>query len=160
MADQKKEVIVKKEIDIYPILKQGMILTLNEVDGYFYLPDESDGLTKQYIENHPELFKELTPELKEVIKACEVLSKGINDNNLQSKSNTEYDYINPDHYKKWSKEVIDMMIAIWGTTKVAIHCEMCAFKYRMRLGDKPNQPAERDLEKARWYENKAKELKS
>ena len=70
-----------------------------------------------------------------------------------------YDYINPDHYKQGSKEVIEMMVDIWGAEAVALHCEMCAFKYRMRLGNKPDQPIERDLEKARWYENKAKELR-
>ena len=83
--------------------------------------------------------------------------------------NTEVDYLkqlkkeNPqgalDHYKQGSKEVIEMMVDIWGREAVAKHCEMCAFKYRMRLGNKPDQPIERDLEKARWYENKAKELR-
>ena len=70
-----------------------------------------------------------------------------------------YDYINPDHYKKGTKEVYEMMIDIWGKDAYIAHCEMCAFKYRMRLGSKPDQPIERDLEKARWYEAKAKELK-
>lgn len=70
-----------------------------------------------------------------------------------------YDFINPDHYKKGSMEVIEMMEVIWGTEKLIAHCEMCAFKYRMRLGEKPDQPIERDLNKAHWYENKAKELK-
>lgn len=36
---------------------------------------------------------------------------------------------------------------------------MTAFKYRMRVGKKPGQPVERDLEKAKWYEDKAIELK-
>jgi hypothetical protein len=36
---------------------------------------------------------------------------------------------------------------------------MTAFKYRMRLGLKPDQPIGRDLEKAMWYENKANELR-
>ena len=70
-----------------------------------------------------------------------------------------YDHINPSHYKQSGKEVIDMMVDIWGREAVAIHCEITAFKYRMRLGLKPEQPIERDLEKAKWYENKAKELK-
>jgi hypothetical protein len=70
-----------------------------------------------------------------------------------------YDYINPQHYKNYSVEVIDMMERIWGTEATIIHCEMTAFKYRMRLGTKPEQPVERDLEKATWYENKAKELR-
>jgi len=72
----------------------------------------------------------------------------------------DYDYINPDHYKSLSKEVWEMMVDIWGKEAFIAHCEMCAFKYRMRLGSKPDQPIERDLNKARWYENKAKELKS
>lgn len=71
-----------------------------------------------------------------------------------------YDYINPQHYQSYSKEVIEMMVCIWGKEKVADFCEMNAFKYRMRLGNKPDQPIERDLEKAKWYENKAMELRS
>lgn len=70
-----------------------------------------------------------------------------------------YDYINPKHYKSGSKEIIEMMVDIWGAEAVALHCEMCAFKYRMRLGKKPDQPIDRDLEKAKWYESKAKELR-
>lgn len=73
--------------------------------------------------------------------------------------NKEYDYINPSHYKKGDKQVYEMMIDIWGVNAYIKHCEMCAFKYRMRLGEKPDQPVERDLDKARWYETKAKELK-
>lgn len=73
---------------------------------------------------------------------------------------TDYDFVNPSHYKKMSKEVIEMMIAIWGAEAVAKHCEMCAFKYRMRLGEKPDQPVERDLKKANWYEAKAAELRT
>ena len=58
-----------------------------------------------------------------------------------------YDFINPDHYKNYSKEVIEMMIDIYGAEKVAIYCELNAFKYRMRAGTKPDQPIERDFEK-------------
>ena len=74
-------------------------------------------------------------------------------------SQPTYDHINPSHYKQSGKEVIDMMVDIWGKDAIATHCEITAFKYRMRLGNKPDQPIERDLEKAKWYENKAKELK-
>jgi len=70
----------------------------------------------------------------------------------------EYDFVNPSHYQNGGKEVYEMMIDIWGKEAYIKHCEMCAFKYRMRLGLKPDQPIERDLEKAKWYENKAKEL--
>jgi hypothetical protein len=71
----------------------------------------------------------------------------------------EPDPINPPHYKKSEKEVWQMMVDIWGTEAFRKHCEMTAFKYRMRAGSKPGQPAEQDLEKAEWYEQKAKELK-
>lgn len=69
-----------------------------------------------------------------------------------------YDFINPDHYKKNNKEVWQMMVDIWGVEAFKLHCQMCAFKYRMRMGNKPDQPIEQDLLKAQWYESKAKEL--
>lgn len=72
----------------------------------------------------------------------------------------DYDYINPAHYQQFSIEVIDMMAAIWGKEATALHCEMCAFKYKLRAGSKPDQPIERDLEKAAWYLSKAKELRA
>jgi hypothetical protein len=72
---------------------------------------------------------------------------------------TQYDFVNPNHYKSFSVEAIDMMVAIYGKEAVAIHCECCALKYKLRAGDKPDQPVDRDLEKASWYLNKAKELR-
>lgn len=71
----------------------------------------------------------------------------------------EYDFINPNHYKQGGKEVIEMMELIWGKENLEVYCVMNAFKYRMRLGLKPEQSVERDLEKAKWYEQKAKELR-
>lgn len=68
------------------------------------------------------------------------------------------DNINPEHYKQQSREVWEMMLAIWGEEKFIAHCEMCAFKYRMRIGLKPNQDIQDELNKAIWYEQKAKEL--
>ena len=79
---------------------------------------------------------------------------------INSESTPPYDYINPIHYKKGDKEVWEMMVDIWGLDAYINHCEMCAFKYRMRLGDKPDQPIEQELKKAKWYEKKAKELRS
>jgi hypothetical protein len=77
--------------------------------------------------------------------------------------NTEntYEHVNhPSHYNTFSKEVIDMMVDIWGFEKTIAFCEMNAFKYKMRMGDKPNQPLEQDAKKSKWYLDKAKELKS
>jgi hypothetical protein len=71
---------------------------------------------------------------------------------------SDYDYINPEHYKKGDKEVWEIMVDIWGIEAYISHCEMCAFKYRQRAGSKPGQPLERDLQKAKWYEDKIDEL--
>lgn len=73
--------------------------------------------------------------------------------------NSHYDNINPNHYKQGSKEVIEMMELIWGKEALISYCEMNAFKYRMRIGNKPNQPIEQELEKAKWYEEKAKKVR-
>jgi chitinase len=70
----------------------------------------------------------------------------------------EYDFVNPSHYKKGSKEVWETQVDIWGVEVYIKHCEITAFKYRMRLGDKPYQSVEQDLQKAKWYEDKAREL--
>ena len=72
----------------------------------------------------------------------------------------EYDYTNPSHYKLGSKETFEMMIDIWGKDAFIKHCEMTSFKYRMRVGTKPNEPIERDLSKAMWYESNAKQLRN
>jgi len=66
------------------------------------------------------------------------------------------DRINPDHYKQYSVETIDMMIAIYGIESVIIHCELTAFKYRQRLGHKDS--IEQDMAKEKWYLDKASEL--
>ena len=69
-----------------------------------------------------------------------------------------YDYINPNHYQTEDKEVWEMMIDVYGKEAFINFCKLNAFKYRMRLGKKPNEPIEQDLEKALWYENKITEL--
>lgn len=64
----------------------------------------------------------------------------------------------PKHYNQYPIEVIDMMVAIWGTEKAIDFCLMNAFKYRMRLGLKDS--ITQDLAKEHWYLNKAEELKN
>lgn len=66
----------------------------------------------------------------------------------------------PAHYNNYSVEVIDMMQKIWGAEATALWCEMTAFKYRMRLGLKPDNPIEQDLEKEAWYLARANELRN
>lgn len=72
---------------------------------------------------------------------------------------TDYDMINPPHYNQGSIETIEKMRRIWGNEATAIHCEMCAFKYRERIGSKPGNSVEQELEKIKWYERKTKELR-
>lgn len=74
-------------------------------------------------------------------------------------SNNGFDKINPNHYKGYSKETIEMMVAIYGAEKVATYCECNAFKYRMRMGKKQGESISDDLSKERWYLDKAKELR-
>lgn len=71
-----------------------------------------------------------------------------------------YEYVNhPAHYNNYSMEVIDMMERIYGKENTAMFCEMNAFKYRMRMGTKPDNDITQDLEKEKWYLDKAKELR-
>lgn len=91
-------------------------------------------------------------------KADKITEKLDKLNNLDQKEN--YDFVNPEHYKQGSMEVIDMMKLLWGTEALILHCEMTEFKYRMRLGRKPDQPTDRDLQKALWYQDKAKKLRN
>lgn len=72
------------------------------------------------------------------------------------KKNETPDKINPSHYKQYPVETIDMMVRIWGRSRVRDYCLMNAFKYRMRLGHKDDIQTE--LKKEQWYLNKANEL--
>ena len=77
------------------------------------------------------------------------------------KGKDSYEHVNsPSHYNSYQTEVIDMMVRIWGKEKVADFCEINAFKYRMRMGTKPDNSIEQDLKKEQWYLNKAKELRN
>ncbi len=71
----------------------------------------------------------------------------------------KYDHINLQHYRRYSKEVIDMMVGVYGADATAQYCEMNAFKYRMRAGTKPGNPIEQDLQKEAWYLAKARKLR-
>lgn len=72
-----------------------------------------------------------------------------------------YEQVNhPSHYNKYDVEVVDMMEKIWGKQETAIWCKLTAFKYRMRLGEKPDNPIQQDLNKESWYLQKYNQLKS
>lgn len=78
----------------------------------------------------------------------------------KTETSTQYEYVNhPSHYNNYSMEVIDMMLKIWGPENAATFCEMNAYKYRMRLGLKPENPIDQDLKKEKWYLDKAKSIR-
>ena len=78
---------------------------------------------------------------------------------VESQPNAPEMVNHPSHYNNYNIEVIDMMERIWGTTAVAVWCQITAFKYRMRMGTKPGEALQQDLEKEQWYLKKAEELK-
>ncbi len=65
----------------------------------------------------------------------------------------------PSHYNKYDVECIEMMRRIWGNEAVAIWCKLTAFKYRMRLGEKPDNSIKQDLNKEKFLLDYAKNLK-
>ena len=71
-----------------------------------------------------------------------------------------YEMVNhPTHYNQYDIEVIDMIIKIWGPEAAALWCDITAFKYRMRMGTKPDNSIEQDIKKEQWYLNKSKEIR-
>lgn len=74
---------------------------------------------------------------------------------------TNYEMVeHPSHYNKYDVEVIEMMRRIWGNEAVAIWCKLTAFKYRMRLGEKPDNSIKQDLNKEKFLLDYAKNLKT
>lgn len=98
------------------------------------------------------------PEIEQLIKDGKATTVD-NVHPLTQEKAFKYDFINPSHYKKFEKETYEMMIAIWGEEAYIKHCEMCAFKYKLRAGEKPGQSIERDLDKASWYLEMANKLR-
>lgn len=66
----------------------------------------------------------------------------------------------PSHYNNYSVEVLEMMRRIYGDEKVAIFCELNAFKYRMRMGTKDDNDIKQDFDKEQFYLNYKKKLDS
>jgi len=72
----------------------------------------------------------------------------------------DYDYVRPQHYKQEDgRETWEIMVDIYGPEKVADWCELTAYKYKSRMGKKPNEGIDREQGKIDWYENKAREIR-
>jgi hypothetical protein len=66
----------------------------------------------------------------------------------------KYEEVNhPQHYNNYDVEVVEMMRRIWGDDEVKIWAKLNAFKYRMRMGTKPNTPIETDFKKEQYCLN-------
>lgn len=118
----------------------------------------------QYCKNYPhkyDTYFPYLPYLKKYVndKLLELQSKTITEEKPVKQLLNDIEMVNhPKHYNSYDKEVIDMMIDIWGPEETATFCKLNAFKYRMRMGTKPNNPFEQDLKKEQWYINKYHEL--
>ena len=89
-----------------------------------------------------------------------ILEAGKRAGKIATGKDAEYEMVNhPSHYNQYDIEVIDMIIKIWGPEAAALWCDITAFKYRMRMGAKPDNSIEQDIKKEQWYLNKAKEIK-
>ena len=90
-----------------------------------------------------------------------ILEAGKKAGKIATGKDAEYEMVNhPSHYNQYDIEVIDMIIKIWGPEAAALWCDITAFKYRMRMGTKPDNSIEQDIKKEQWYLNKAKEIKA
>lgn len=89
-----------------------------------------------------------------------ILEDGKKAGRIVTGKETEYEMVDhPSHYNQYDIEVIDMIIRIWGPEAAALWCDITAFKYRMRMGTKPDNSIEQDIKKEQWYLNKSKEIK-
>ena len=110
--------------------------------------------------------KDLSPEAMEKLKtvispvANSILER-LEPEKVAMGNDAEYEMVNhPSHYNQYDIEVIDMIIKIWGPEAAALWCDITAFKYRMRMGTKPDNSIEQDIKKEQWYLNKAKEIRA
>ena len=105
-------------------------------------------------EVNPKGFEVLTDYGKKVFEA------GRKAGRIVTGKDTAYEMVNhPTHYNQYDIEVIDMIIRIWGPEIAALWCDITAFKYRMRMGTKPDNSIEQDIKKEQWYLNKSKEIR-
>lgn len=70
------------------------------------------------------------------------------------------DYVNPDHYKLCDgRQVWELMIDTFGREAFLNFCDLNVFKYEQRAGKKTTEDSAYDLAKAKWYRDKANEIR-
>lgn len=104
--------------------------------------------------------KAVNSEASESASLTDYGKKNIEAGKIATGKDAEYEMVNhPTHYNQYDIEVIDMIIKIWGPEAAALWCDITAFKYRMRMGTKPDNSIEQDIKKEQWYLNKSKEIR-
>lgn len=69
----------------------------------------------------------------------------------------KYEMVNhPSHYTRYPIEAVEMARRIWGDEAMYTAAQITAFFYRMRLGLKPENSVEQDLNKEDFWLNYAK----
>jgi hypothetical protein len=137
------------------LIHQGKI-TLADVIKVFKKEITVEEVLEEYEEQLAEKFVKSEEEIEGEKYVC-FTSTATNLNEV--KVVKEYDYIRPTHYNQYSMETIVLFEKGYGKEATALWCEMTALKYRMRMGTKPGESVDRDLDKERWYLNKAAELR-
>lgn len=104
--------------------------------------------------------KAVNSEASESASLTDYGKKNIETGKIATGKDAEYEMVDhPTHYNQYDIEVIDMIIKIWGPEAAALWCDITAFKYRMRMGTKPDNSIEQDIKKEQWYLNKSKEIR-
>lgn len=71
-----------------------------------------------------------------------------------------YEMVNhPNHYNRYSVEAVEMARRIWGDEALITAAEITAFFYRMRMGLKPENSVQQELDKENFWLNYAKKLR-
>lgn len=104
--------------------------------------------------------KAVNSEASESASLTDYGKKNIEAGKIATGKDAEYEMVDhPTHYNQYDIEVIDMIIKIWGPEVAALWCDITAFKYRMRMGTKPDNSIEQDIKKEQWYLKKSKEIR-
>lgn len=72
----------------------------------------------------------------------------------------EYDYVkNPKHYQLWDNfDTWEPYVGLLTKEEFIGFCKGNILKYQLRLGRKPGQPVQRDIDKIKVYTEKLNEL--
>lgn len=118
------------------------------------------GQTLNALKDNKDNCKAINSEISNSASLTDYGKKVFETGKIATGKDAEYEMVNhPTHYNQYDIEVIDMIIKIWGPEAAALWCDITAFKYRMRMGTKPDNSIEQDIKKEQWYLNKSKEIR-